>query len=73
LFYDTLATDRGHEAYCNHFKCRIPFLNGGLFEPPGGYNWKKTGILNERQATRAGAAGNSSQRPPRITGQADRA
>jgi len=34
---------------------------------------KKTGILNERQATRAGAAGNSSQRPPRITGQADRA
>ena len=33
LFYDTLATDRGHEAWCNRFKCRIPFLNGGLFEP----------------------------------------
>jgi len=45
LFYDTLATDRGHEAWCNRFKCRIPFLNGGLFEPLGNYNWKKTDIL----------------------------
>jgi type I restriction-modification system DNA methylase subunit len=45
LFYDTLATDRDHEAWCNRFKCRIPFLNGGLFEPLGGYNWKKADIL----------------------------
>jgi hypothetical protein len=45
LFYDTLATDRGHEAWCNHFKCRIPFLNGGLFEPLGDYDWRKTNIL----------------------------
>ena len=45
LFYDTLATDRGHEAWCNRFKCRIPFLNGGLFEPLGGYDWKKTDII----------------------------
>lgn len=45
LFYDTLATDRGHEAWCNHFKCRIPFLNGGLFEPLGGYDWKKIDII----------------------------
>ncbi len=45
LFYDTLATDRGHEAWCNRFKCRIPFLNGGLFEPLGDYNWRKTDIL----------------------------
>jgi len=44
LFYDTLATDRGHEAWCNRFKCRIPFLNGGLFEPLAGYNWRKTDI-----------------------------
>lgn len=44
LFYDTLATDRGHEAWCNRFKCRIPFLNGGLFEPLGDYNWRKTDI-----------------------------
>ena len=45
LFYDTLANDRGHEAMCKRFKCRIPFLNGGLFEPLGDYNWKKTEIL----------------------------
>jgi type I restriction-modification system DNA methylase subunit len=44
LFYDTLATDRGHEAWCSHFKCRIPFLNGGLFEPLGDYNWRKVDI-----------------------------
>jgi type I restriction-modification system DNA methylase subunit len=44
LFYDTLATDRGHEAWCNRFKCRIPFLNGGLFEPLGDYDWRKTDI-----------------------------
>ena len=45
LFYDTLATDRGHDAWCAHFKCRIPFLNGGLFEPLGDYDWKKTDIV----------------------------
>ncbi|MFN2511731.1 MAG: Eco57I restriction-modification methylase domain-containing protein [Pyrinomonadaceae bacterium] len=44
LFYDTLATDRGHEAWCNRFKCRIPFLNGGLFEPLADYDWRKTNI-----------------------------
>lgn len=44
LFYDILATDRGHEAWCKRFKCRIPFLNGGLFEPLGDYNWRKTDI-----------------------------
>lgn len=45
LFYDTLATDRGHDAWCNHFNCRIPFLNGGLFEPLDDYDWKKTDII----------------------------
>ncbi len=45
LFYDTLATDRGHEAWCKIFKCRIPFLNGGLFEPLRDYDWRKTEIL----------------------------
>lgn len=45
LFYDTLAIDRGHEAWCRHFKCRIPFLNGGLFEALGGYDWSKIDIL----------------------------
>ena len=44
LFYDTLATDRGHEAWCGYFKCRIPFLNGGLFEPLGNYDWRRVNI-----------------------------
>jgi hypothetical protein len=45
LFYDTLATDRGHEAWCSRFRCRIPFLNGGLFEPLANYDWRKTDII----------------------------
>ena len=45
LFYDTLATDRGHETWCTRFKCRIPFLNGGLFEPIGDYDWHKADII----------------------------
>jgi hypothetical protein len=45
LFYDTLATDRGPDAWCSRFRCRIPFLNGGLFEPLGGYDWITTDIV----------------------------
>jgi type I restriction-modification system DNA methylase subunit len=45
LFYDTLAFDRGHEAWCNRFNCRIPFLDGGLFEPLANYDWRKTDII----------------------------
>ncbi len=45
LFYDTLATDRGAEAWCPVFKCRIPFLNGGLFEPLAGYDWEQRAIV----------------------------
>jgi len=45
LFYDTLAVDRGQEAWCSRFNCRIPFLNGGLFEPIGGYDWSATDIV----------------------------
>jgi type I restriction-modification system DNA methylase subunit len=45
LFYDTLAVDRGQEAWCSRFQCRIPFLNGGLFEPIGGYDWSATDIV----------------------------
>src|SRR5439155_18984289 len=26
------------------FECRIPFLNGGLFDPIGGYDWVNTDI-----------------------------
>ena len=46
LFYEAIAaprTDDGH--YYSRFDCRIPFLNGGLFEPLYGYNWVETEIL----------------------------
>jgi len=45
LFYEALATDRGEESYYSPFRCKIPFLNGGLFEPVGGYNWQEVDIL----------------------------
>ena len=40
LFYNTLNKSRGEKAYCPEFHCRIPFLNGGLFEELKGYDWK---------------------------------
>ena len=44
LFYEALATDRGEKAYYSRFDCRIPFLNGGLFEPLQNYDWENTDI-----------------------------
>lgn len=46
LFYEALAQDRGVEAiYPRLNNCRMPFLNGGLFEPMNGYAWETTNIL----------------------------
>lgn len=46
LFYDALSRDRSDIDHWNdHFKCKIPFLNGGLFDPIGNYNWHSTDIL----------------------------
>lgn len=45
LFYDALAADRGKESIYTHFNCRIPFLNGGLFDPINGYDWECTDII----------------------------
>jgi adenine-specific DNA-methyltransferase len=46
LFYDALARDRSDIDHWNdHFKCKIPFLNGGLFDPISGYAWEKTDVL----------------------------
>ena len=46
LFYEALAEDRGNEStYTKLNNCRIPFLNGGLFEPMNGYSWRLTNIL----------------------------
>lgn len=44
LFYETLATPRS-EDFSSQFDCKIPFLNGGLFEPLYGYDWQNTDIL----------------------------
>jgi hypothetical protein len=43
LFYEALATERPDHLY-PPFGCRIPFLNGGLFEPIGHYDWKNIDI-----------------------------
>ena len=45
LFYEALATDRSTDNdYYSRFKCKIPFLNGGLFEPLNDYDWTGTDI-----------------------------
>lgn len=44
LFYEALATERTNHYY-GRFDCRIPFLNGGLFEPLQGYSWESVDIL----------------------------
>ncbi len=44
LFYEALNTDRGKEAWFETTQCRIPFLNGGLFEPLQEYKWGDTDI-----------------------------
>ncbi|MCK9626732.1 MAG: hypothetical protein M0R23_09825, partial [Bacteroidales bacterium] len=46
LFYKALAQDRGTESiYPDLNNCRMPFLNGGLFEPMNGYLWETTDII----------------------------
>ena len=46
LFYEALRNDRSYDDhYFSYFKCKIPFLNGGLFDPINDYNWAKTDIL----------------------------
>src|SRR5205085_11317144 len=38
LFYETLSSERTND-YSRLFHCKIPFLNGGLFEPLFSYDW----------------------------------
>ncbi len=46
LFYDALRIDRSHDDhYYSHFNCKIPFLNGGLFDPMNNYDWVHTDIF----------------------------
>lgn len=48
LFYHNLSKERGEIQYSSDFNCRIPFLNGGLFDPYGDYDWEHTNFnLND--------------------------
>jgi hypothetical protein len=44
LFYDALSKKRVTDYY-ERFNTRIPFLNGGLFDPIEFYDWQNTDIL----------------------------
>ncbi|MFW0884726.1 Eco57I restriction-modification methylase domain-containing protein [Candidatus Acidulodesulfobacterium sp. H_13] len=45
LFYEALRRDRSDDdGYYSQFDCKIPFLNGGLFDPIGNYDWVNTNI-----------------------------
>lgn len=46
LFYNTLNNPRNDQVdrnYSSRFKCNIPFLNGGLFEPE--YDWQNSFVF----------------------------
>lgn len=46
LFYQALRHDRSpDDDYFSQFDCKIPFLNGGLFDPINGYDWINIDIL----------------------------
>lgn len=46
LFYEALRTDRSaDDHYYSRFNCRIPFLNGGLFDPINNFDWVNVDIL----------------------------
>jgi len=46
LFYEALRHDRREvDDYYKAFNCKIPFLNGGLFDPIHDYDWVNTDIL----------------------------
>ena len=44
LFYNALNKRRGSNEYFQRFNCKIPFLNGGLFEPIYKYEWQNVSI-----------------------------
>jgi len=46
LFYEALRTDRSSaDHYYSRFNCKIPFLNGGLFDPINNFDWVNVDIL----------------------------
>jgi hypothetical protein len=44
LFYEALDRKR-EDDYYGKLNCKVPFLNGGLFEPINTYNWIHTDIM----------------------------
>ena len=44
LFYNALNQKRGSTEYYQLFNCKIPFLNGGLFEPIYKYDWQNVNV-----------------------------
>ncbi|MDD3804583.1 MAG: class I SAM-dependent DNA methyltransferase, partial [bacterium] len=63
LFYEALAREREDDFY-SRFNCRIPFLNGGLFDPIKNYDWVHTDIylpddlFSNNYLTKEGDTGN---------------
>ena len=63
LFYEALRLERPGDYY-SRFDCRIPFLNGGLFDPLRDYDWVNTDILipnelfSNAHKTKEGDSGN---------------
>ena len=49
LFYDALANGERDEQIFSLLDCKIPFLNGGLFEPINGYDWVNTDIVFDNE------------------------
>jgi hypothetical protein len=48
LFYEALRIGeerKQDDYYYSRFNCKIPFLNGGLFDPIGNYDWVNTDII----------------------------
>jgi len=46
LFFEALRTDRSDaDHYFSRFDCKLPFLNGGLFDPINNYNWVEIDIM----------------------------
>ncbi|MGC8651575.1 MAG: Eco57I restriction-modification methylase domain-containing protein, partial [Minisyncoccia bacterium] len=46
LFYEALRIDRSaDDHYYSRFNCKIPFLNGGLFDPINNFDWVNVDIL----------------------------
>jgi hypothetical protein len=42
LFYNALANGERDDDFYERFDCKIPFLNGGLFDPINRYDWVNT-------------------------------